>query len=58
MEKFERTRKGGGSLLRLLAAALAGAIGAFAMPAAPHRADPSPQSTAATASIAADSNLD
>ena len=58
MEKLEQTRKGGTSLLRLLAAALAGAIGAFGMPGATHLAEPGPQSTSATAAVAADSNLD
>jgi hypothetical protein len=59
MEEFEQPRKGGTSLVRLLAAALAGAIGAFGMPAAAHRTEPIPQSSAATsAPLAADSTPD
>jgi hypothetical protein len=59
MDELEQTRKGGTSLVRLLAAALAGAIGAFGMPGAAHQADTGPQSTAATpAAVAADSNPD
>jgi hypothetical protein len=59
MEEFEQTRKRATSLLRLLAAALAGAFGAFAMPGATHRTEPGPQATAATpAAVAADSQSD
>jgi hypothetical protein len=59
MEELEQPRKGGTSVVRLLAAALAGAIGAFGMPAAAHRAEPIPQSSAApSASLSADSTTD
>ena len=41
------------SAIRLLAAALAGAIGAFGVPAAVHRAEPVPLPTAATTTAVA-----
>jgi hypothetical protein len=59
MEEFEQTRRRVSSVVRLLAAALAGAIGAFAMPGATHRTEPGPQSAAATpAAAAADTDSD
>ena len=48
MEEFEQSARKRASAVRLLAAALAGAIGAFGMPAASHRAEPAPASTTAT----------
>jgi len=46
MDEIAQPRKGS-SAVRLLAAALAGAIGAFGMPAAAHRAEAAPLPTAA-----------
>jgi hypothetical protein len=52
MEEIEQPRRGR-SAIRLLAAALAGAIGAFGMPAAAHRAESAaaPSATTSSASV-------
>jgi hypothetical protein len=53
MNELEQPRWGK-SVVRLLAAALAGAIGAFGMPvAAAHRAEQAPSATAATTAAVA-----
>jgi hypothetical protein len=52
MEEIQQPRRGT-SAIRMLAAALAGAIGAFGVPAAVHRAEPAPLPTAATTAAAA-----
>jgi len=52
MDEIAQPRRGS-SAVRLLAAALAGAIGAFGMPAAAHRAEPAPLPTAATTTTVA-----
>ena len=48
MEEFEQSPRKGAPVIRLLATALAGAIGAFGMPAAAHRAEPTAVSTTPT----------
>jgi len=53
MEEIPQPRRGT-SAIRLLAAALAGAIGAFGVPAAVHHAEPAPLPTAATTVVAPD----
>jgi len=56
MEEIPQPRRGT-SAIRLLAAALAGAIGAFGVPAAARRAEPAPLPTAAsTTALAADAD--
>jgi hypothetical protein len=52
MDESEQPRKGSAAI-RLLAAALAGAIGAFGVPAAAHRAASTPSATPSTAAAAA-----
>jgi len=52
MDELEQPRRGT-SVVRLLAAALAGAIGAFGMPVAAHRAEQAPRATAATTAAVA-----
>jgi len=52
MDEIAQPRRGT-SAIRLLAAALAGAIGAFGVPAAAHSAEPAPLSTAATTAAVA-----
>jgi hypothetical protein len=47
MDELEQPRRGT-SVVRLLAAALAGAIGAFGMPVAAHRAEQAPRAPAPT----------
>ena len=53
MEETVKQPKRGLAAIRLLAAALAGAIGAFGMPPAAHRAQVAPRSSAPASSAAA-----
>lgn len=58
MEALVKPRRGLAAI-RLLAAALAGAIGAFGMPAAAHRAQPAPRpGTSAAATVVNESRPD
>ena len=52
MDEIPKPRRGT-SAIRMLAAALAGAIGAFGVPAAVHRAEPAPLPSAATTTAVA-----